>query len=92
LSGLIFLLSLLKILKMEKRSTHWADVLNWLQVVTDSCKTVEQANTCLRLLYNFERMYSNKIGFMECMELLRPIKRKLWDITEPSISKQLKLK
>lgn len=70
---------------MEKKSTHWADVLNWLQVVTESCKTQEQADTCLRLFYNFERMYENKIGISKCMEYLRPLKRKCWDFGNTSL-------
>lgn len=75
---------------MEKRSTHWADVLNWLQLVTDSCQTTEQADTCLRLLYNFERNYENKIGISQCMEYLRPLKRKLWDVGNLSFNEKMK--
>ena len=65
---------------MEKRSTHWADVLNWLKVVVDSCKTKEQADTCMRLIQNFERIYERKIGISNCMDYLRPLKQKLWDL------------
>lgn len=75
---------------MEKRSTHWADVLKWLETVVDSCKTVEQADSCLQLLANFERIYENKIGFSECLDYLRPLKHKLWDIGNLTFTEKIK--
>lgn len=75
---------------MEKRSTHWADVLNWLQVVTDSCQTKEQAESCLRLIYNFERVYESKIGISQCLEYLRPFKHKCWEVGDFSFKEKVK--
>ena len=65
---------------MEKRSTHWADVLSWLQKVTDSCQTKEQANNCERLIKNFHKVYENKLGLREVWELTREMEIKLWDV------------
>ena len=65
---------------MEKRSTHWADVLSWLQTVTDSCQTREQANNCERLIRNYQRMYESKVGLSKVWDLTREMERKLWDI------------
>lgn len=75
---------------MDKRSTHWADVLNWLQIVVDSCKTVEQSDSCMRLLQNFERVYENRIGISQCMDILRPLKHKLWEVGDLSFSEKIK--
>jgi len=75
---------------MDKRSTHWADVFNWLQVVVDSCKTVQQSDNCMRLLQNFERTYENRLGISECMEMLRPLKHQLWNVGELSFSEKMK--
>ena len=77
---------------MEKRSTHWADVLNWLQTVTDSCKTYEQAETCERLIRNFHRMYEKKLGLREVFDLTRKMELKLWEIGDWTLKEKLKLK
>lgn len=65
---------------MEKRSTHWADVLNWLQTVTDSCQTREQANSCERLIRNFQRLYEPKLGLSQVWDLTIEMERKLWNV------------
>ena len=77
---------------MEKKSTHWADVLNWLQTVTDSCKTHEQAETCERLIRNFHRMYEKKLGLREVFDLTRKMELKLWEIGDWTLKEKLKLK
>lgn len=77
---------------MEKRSTHWADVLNWLQTVTDSCKTHEQVETCERLIRNFHRMYEKKLGLREVFDLTRKMELKLWEIGDWTLKEKLKLK
>lgn len=74
---------------MEKRSTHWADVLNWLQTVTDSCQTKEQARNCELLIRNFHRMYEKTIGTKEVWDLTREMERKLWDVGEWTLSEKL---
>jgi hypothetical protein len=76
---------------MEKRSTHWADVLNWLQTVTDSCKTHEQAQSCELLIRNFHRTYQEKLGLREVWELTKDMERKLWKIGELSLKQKLDL-
>ena len=75
---------------MEKRSTHWADVLTWLETVVDSCKTAQQADSCLQLLANFERSYEKKIGIPECMDYLRPLKHKLWEVGDLTFAEKMK--
>lgn len=75
---------------MEKRSTHWADVLNWLQIVASSCKTKEQAVTCERLIRNFHRIYEERLGTREVWELTRDMERKLWDIGELTFTEKMK--
>ena len=90
LSGLIFFCIFVKIYIMEKRSTHWADVLNWLKTVVDSCKTTDQVEVCERLIRNYERMYENQLGVRECMDLLRPLKHQLWDVSPLSFNEKMK--
>lgn len=58
---------------MEKRSSHWADALKWLEVVANSCKTKEQAKSCERLVSNFHRAYRERLGYAVCLDLTREI-------------------
>lgn len=88
--GLIFFTIFVKITKMEKRSTHWADVLKWLKIVVDSCKTREQADTCDRLIRNFHRVYEKQLGTRETWDLTREMERKLWDIGEWTLKEKIK--
>jgi len=81
-----------KINTMQTNEGHWADVLNWLQVVTDSCKTREQAETCERLIRNFHRMYEKKLGLREVFDLTREMELKLWEIGDWTLKEKLKLK
>lgn len=74
---------------MEKRSTHWADVLQWLTKVVDSCQTSEQAKICERLIYNYNRIYEKKIGHKECWDMVRPLEKKLWELQNPIFRKKL---
>ena len=75
---------------MDKKSKHWADVLCWLEIVVDSCKTPEQSDNCMRLIQNFERAYEDKIGISECMNYVRPLKHKLWEIGDLSFTDKMK--
>lgn len=77
---------------MEKRSTHWADVLIWLQKVTDSCTTKEQANSCERLIRNFHRVYEKTLGTRESWDLTRDMESKLWEIGDWTLKEKLNLK
>jgi len=89
LSGLIFLLSLSKLDKMDKQSNHWADVLVWLHKVAKSCQTKEQAENCERLVWNFHRQYQKKLGLAECFKLTKEIDNVLLEFKLPSFySKQ----
>jgi hypothetical protein len=76
---------------MDKRSTHWADVLIWLEKVANSCQTKEQAKNCERLVWNFHRKYQNEIGLATCFDNTREIDRKLLDLTLPSFNIKQKL-
>lgn len=76
---------------MEKRSTHWADVLNWLQTVTDSCKTRKQAENCERLIRNFHRMYEKNLGTREIWDLTKDMEHKLWEIGEWTLKDKIKM-
>lgn len=75
---------------MEKRSTHWADVLHWLQTVVNSCTTKEQANSCERLIRNFHRVYEKKLGLREVWDLTREMEMKLWDVGGFTLSEKIK--
>jgi len=88
--GLIFFPIFVKILIMEKRSTHWADVLKWLQTIVDSCKTKEQASTCERLIRNFHRVYEKQIGTRELWDLTREMESKLWEIGDWTLKEKIK--
>ena len=76
---------------MEKRSTHWADVLNWLQTVVDSCSTQEHALTCERLIRNFHRMYEKQVGYKEVWDLTRDMEMKLWKIGDWKLKDKIKM-
>ena len=75
---------------MEKRSNHWADVLSWLQTVTDSCQTREQANNCERLIKNFQRLYEPKLGLAQVWDLTRDMETKLWNVGVMSHKEKIK--
>jgi hypothetical protein len=73
---------------MTKRSTHWADVLIWLEKVAKSCQTKEQAINCERLVWNFHRQYEKQLGLGECFDLTRKIDRELLDLQFPFNNKK----
>lgn len=75
---------------METRSKHWADVLNWLQKVVDSCQTKEQITNCEHLIRNFHKVYESKLGIKEVWDLTREMERKLWDKGDLSFSERIK--
>jgi hypothetical protein len=75
---------------MEKRSTHWADVLNWLQTIVNSCKTAEQASACERLIRNFHRVYEKQVGYKEVWDLTRDMELKLWEIGDWKLKDKIK--
>jgi len=58
--GLIFFIIFVKIISMDKRSSHWLDSLAWVRKVYFSCQTKEQEDAAERLLLNFERLYKNE--------------------------------
>lgn len=74
----------------DLRSKHWADVLNWLQTVVDSCKTKEQAGSCYYLIKNFHRLYEQRLGLREVWDLTREMERKLWDVGDLTFSEKIK--
>ena len=48
---------------MEKRSTHYGDVQNWIEKVIDSCETYDQVHSTRNLIWNFEKqMTKNKVN------------------------------
>ena len=71
-----------------KRSTHWADVLIWLEKVAKSCKTKEQAKNCERLVWNFHRIYQKELGLATCFDNTREIDRTLTELTLPPFYKK----
>lgn len=75
---------------MEKRSTHWADVLNWLRTIVNSCKTAEQALACERLIRNFHRVYEKQVGYKEVWDLTRDMEHKLWEIGDWTLKEKIK--
>jgi len=48
-----------KIIKMEKRSTHYGDVSKWIEKVIDSCETYQQTITAKTLISNFAKQLIN---------------------------------
>lgn len=47
---------------MEKRSTHYGDLQNWVEKIIDSCETYEQTRSARRLVWYFEKqMIRNKV-------------------------------
>ena len=73
---------------MDKRSTHWADVLVWLEKVANSCESKEQALTCERLVWNFHRAYQDQLGFADCLKLTSDIDKILTPYLYPPFKKQ----
>jgi len=76
---------------MEKRSTHWADVLVWLDKVAKSCTTKEQAASCETLVWNFHRKYQKTLGLAECFNLTKEIDKILLEFKLPAFYKKQKL-
>jgi protein-arginine kinase activator protein McsA len=75
----------------EKRSTHWADVLVWLDKVAKSCTTKEQAASCETLVWNFHRKYQKTLGLAECFNLTKEIDKILLEFKLPAFYKKQKL-
>ena len=73
---------------MDKRSKHWADVLKWLETIANSCQTKEQAKSCERLVWNFHRVYQERLGLSECFDLTKEIDRILMKHLYPSLKSQ----
>lgn len=73
---------------MDKRSTHWADSLIWLEKVAKSCQTKEQAKNCERLVWNFHRKYQKELGLGICFDYTREIDRFLLELTLPSLNRR----
>ena len=65
---------------METKSKHWGDVFKWLESVVDSCETEDQVKSCEILIVNFEKLYCDRIGWLECSKLLRPLNIKLTNV------------
>jgi hypothetical protein len=68
--------------KMDKRSTHYGDVVKWIEKVIDSCETYQQTFGARMLIINFGRQMSrNKVdtrlmwGIRSSLELTLTIKR-----------------
>jgi hypothetical protein len=40
---------------MDKRSTHYGDVIKWLEKVIDSCEIYQQTHSARQLVRNFEK-------------------------------------
>ena len=45
---------------MEKRSTHYGDVSNWIEKIIDSCETYQQTITAKKLISNFAKQLRTK--------------------------------
>ena len=75
----------------ERKSTHWADVIIWLEKVAKSCQTKEQAENCERLVWNFHRKYQKKLGLAECFDLTKEIDKILLEFKLPAFYKKQKL-
>jgi hypothetical protein len=45
---------------MENRSTHYGDIMNWIEKVINSCETREQTFSAMRLVRNFEKQLQRK--------------------------------
>lgn len=50
---------------MAAKSTSYPDIISWIEVVIDSCKTVYQCKSTLNLIYAFERKLRStpNVGF-----------------------------
>jgi flagellar biosynthesis/type III secretory pathway ATPase len=68
--------------KMDKRSTHYGDVVKWIEKVIDSCETYQQTIAAKMLIVNFgKQMSRNKVdtrlmwGIRSSLDLTLTIKR-----------------
>jgi hypothetical protein len=68
--------------KMDKRSTHYGDVVKWIEKVIDSCETYQQTLAAKMLIVNFgKQMSRNKVdarlmwGIRSSLDLTLTIKR-----------------
>ena len=67
---------------MDKRSTHYGDVVKWIEKVIDSCETYQQTLAAEMLIVNFgKQMSRNKVdtrlmwGIRSSLDLTLTIKR-----------------
>lgn len=73
---------------MEKRSTHYGDVSNWIEKVINSCETRDQLFSAKRLIYNFQDKLIRDLGYINVSTIIDPInvtwKIRLREVTEKS--------
>jgi hypothetical protein len=75
---------------MEKRSTHYGDVQNWVEKVIDSCETQEQTHSARKLVCNFEnQMRNNKVNISICHSIGHHLISLVHDKMEEILNKQL---
>ena len=66
---------------MEKRSTHYGDVVEWIEKVIDSCETYQQTITVDKLMKNFIKQLMinepDKYWNSHQYEIIWPLENKL---------------
>ena len=56
---------------MGLRSKHYIDTARWICIVIQSCETVEQANKCRKLIYNWNLMHLYNPSNIELVREMR---------------------
>jgi len=74
---------------MEKRSTHYGDVSNWIEKVINSCETRDQLFSAKRLIYNFQDKLIRDLGYFNQSTIISPIEV-TWKIKFQELSKKTK--
>ena len=62
---------------MEKRSTHYGDIVKWIEKVIDSCETREQTFTAKKLIRNFNNQLDRKLGASSYSTIIYPLESRL---------------
>lgn len=62
---------------MENRSSHYGDIVKWIEKVIDSCETYEQSRTAGKLIRNFYNQLERKLGTSNYSTIIHPLESRL---------------
>ena len=80
---------------MKKRSTHYGDIIPWIEKVIESCETRDQTFGAKKLIFNFEKQLQRqsieRYWRDDYYNIINPLEQKLSEKREQLWKKQMEL-